>query len=197
MENASQHEQPLNENPKNGQGENAEVTLSQEEYQNLLKRLEELEGLREKLMRSAADFENAKKRLAREREDFVKFGQENFIRAILPVLDNFERALIHAQTQQQSAPAEAQNLKSLISGIQMVHKQFTDTLKNQGLSRIQALGEVFDPHKHEAIAHVPESGPEDVVIQELEAGYMLHDRLLRAAKVNVRVAPAASGPKEA
>lgn len=196
MENTSQHDQPLNEDPRNGAGESSEVTLSRDEYQNLMKRLEELEGLREKLMRSAADFENAKKRLARERDDFVKFSQENFIRSILPVLDNFERALLHAQTQQQSAPAEAQSLKGLISGIQMVHKQFTDTLKNQGLSRIQALGEVFDPHKHEAMAHIPEEGPEDVVIQELEAGYMLHDRLLRASKVNVRVAPAASGPKE-
>lgn len=193
MENASQQEQPSSGKPENASAsENAEVTLSREEYQNLMKRLEELEGLREKLMRSAADFENAKKRLARERDDFVKFSQENFIRAILPVLDNFERALTHAQSpQQQESPV----LKSLVSGIQMVHKQLLDTLKSQGLSRIQSLGEVFDPHKHEAIAHVPEEGPEDIVIQEHEAGYMLHDRLLRAAKVNVRVAPAA-GPKE-
>ncbi|MBU3758959.1 MAG: nucleotide exchange factor GrpE [Candidatus Omnitrophica bacterium] len=176
-----------------GAPEPSEIVLQRSEYENLMKRLEELEGLREKLMRSAADFENAKKRLARERDDFVKFSQENFIRSILPVLDNFERALTHAQAQQQESPA----LKNLVSGIQMIHKQFLDTLKGQGLSRIQSLGELFDPHKHEAIAHIPETGPEDVVIQEHEAGYMLHDRLLRAAKVNVRVAPAPSNSQEA
>lgn len=192
MEKPSEQEKPMNEDPQNSAQESSEVTLPREEYESLIKRLEELEGLREKLMRSAADFENAKKRLARERDDFVKFSQENFIRSILPVLDNFERALLHAQSQQQNAPEESQSLKGLVSGIQMVHKQFMDALKSQGLSRVQALGEVFDPHKHEALAHVPEEGPEDIVIQELEPGYMLHDRLLRAAKVNVRVAPPAS-----
>lgn len=200
-------EEPLksqnSENEKNESlneaAEAADVTLSGADYQSLLKRLEELEGMREKLMRSAADFENAKKRLARERDDFVKFSQENFIRTLLPVLDNFERALVHAQTQQQTASQdspEAQTLKGLISGIQMVHKQLLDSLKSQGLTKIQSIGSPFDPHKHEAITHIPEEGPEDVVIQELEAGYMLHDRLLRAAKVTVRVAPASSSPQE-
>ncbi len=191
----SQNSEDENKETQGPPAEAADVTLSGADYQNLMKRLEELEGMREKLMRSAADFENAKKRLARERDDFVKFNQESFIRTLLPVLDNFERALVHAQSQQQTAlqdSPEAQTLKSLISGIQMVHKQLLDSLKNQGLTRMQTLGAPFDPHKHEAIAHVPEEGPEDVVLNEVEAGYMLHDRLLRAAKVTVRVAPASS-----
>src|SRR5687767_3437884 len=124
-----------------------EITLSKKEYDELLGQISEAQALKNRLLSSAADFENAKKRLTRERDDFVKFSQENLIRSLLPVLDNFERALAHAGE-------DAKNMKGVITGIQMVYKQLMEILKAQGLKRIQSVGEKFDPHKHEAIAHV-------------------------------------------
>lgn len=179
------------------QGGAQEVTLSRQEYDAMNARLQELENMRDKLMRSAADFENAKKRLNREREEFVKFGQESLLRGLLPILDNFERAIAHS-----SLPADAEDtstaarqFKNVVAGIEMVQKQLADVLRAQGLVRIKSLGEKFDPHKHEALSYVEEDGNEDEIVAEIEPGYMLHDRLLRAAKVNVRTnpKPSASG----
>jgi len=174
------------------------VTLSKQEYDALNTRLQELERMREKLVQSAADFENAKKRLNREREDFVKFGQENLLRSLLPILDNFERAIAHSgsSADAEDSSAAARQFKNVISGIQMVQKQLADVLKAQGLTRIKSLGELFDPHKHEALSYMEQDGKEDEIVAEIEPGYMLHDRLLRAAKVNVRTAkssPAGEG----
>lgn len=156
------------------------VTLSRQEYDDLQKRLAELEALKDRLMVSAADFDNAKKRLMKERDEFIKFSQENMIRSLLGVLDNFERALAHASTDDPKA------LKGIVAGIQMVFKQLQEILKSQGVERLKTIGEKFDPHQHEAVGHVYEDGPEDVIVAEHEAGYRLHDRLLRAAKVRVR-----------
>ncbi len=162
------------------------------ECERLQKRVEELEGLREKFLHAAADFENAKKRNAREKEEFIKFSQERILRDMLPVLDNFERAVAHTSTAELSESNEEKlraNFKNMAAGVQMVQKQFTDTLKKYGLSRLKAVGEKFDPNCHEAVAHVAGDGDEDVIVDEIEAGYMIHDRLLRAAKVRVRIAP--------
>ena len=167
--------------PPSADGPDGQIQIPKREYEALKSRLEELDGMREKLLRSAADFENAKKRLQREREEFIKFSQENLLREILPVLDNFERALVHAE--QMKDPA----LKPIVSGVQMVFKQLAEILKAQGLKRAQSVGEIFDPHKHEAMGYVQGPGKEDEVVEEVEAGYSLHDRLLRAAKVRIRV----------
>ncbi len=163
------------------------VTLSKADYDGLLTRIKELEGAKEQLLRSAADFDNAKKRLAREREEFLKFGQENLIRNILPILDNFHRALDHAAEEGQQ-----KNLAGLITGVQMIFKQLQDTLQNQGLKKLEVADQKFDPHMHEAVGYVHDGGQEDTVAEELEAGYQLHDRLLRPAKVRVRMAQSPS-----
>lgn len=168
---------------KEKDAESQEITVSRQEYEDLTKRLTELEALRERLMLSAADFENAKKRLTRERDEFVKFSQENILKEILPVVDNFERALAHA------GEANEKNLKGIVSGVEMVLKQLSEILKNQGLKRIKTVGEKYDPHMHEAVGFVHEKGPEDIIVEELQSGYILHDRLLRAAKVRVRMPP--------
>lgn len=162
------------------------ITISRQEHESLLKRLAELEQLKDRLLLSAADFENAKKRLSRERDEFVKFSQESLIRDLVPVLDNFDRALSHA------GEANEKNLKSIVSGVQMVQKQLSEILKNQGLKKITTLGEKFDPHRHEAVSFAQEEGPDDIIVAEVESGYMLHERLLRASKVRVRVANAVS-----
>jgi molecular chaperone GrpE len=179
---------PAPSSPQNG----GKIEIPAQEYEDLKKKVEELEGLRQKFLLAAADYENAKKRNSKEKEDFIKFSQERILREILPVLDNFERAVGHATEASASASAYEdlrQNLKTVISGVQMVQKQLFDILKRHGLKRIETTGQAFDPHFHEVVAHVPEEGKEDHIVDELESGYMLHDRLLRAAKVRVRVSP--------
>lgn len=162
-------------------GQDQEVVLSRREFESLQNQAKELESLKDRLARSAADYENAKKRLMRERDEFVKFSQESILRSLLPVLDNLERASAHAGAD--GSPA----FKNLATGIQMVVKQFAEVLKSQGLVRVESLGKQFDPHQHEAIGYVKEKGKDHEIIDEIEAGYFLGDKLLRAAKVRVRV----------
>lgn len=178
--------------PASAPQDGGKVEVSAQEYENLKKRVEELEGLREKFIRAAADFENAKKRNTRDKEEFIRFSQERILRELLPALDNFERALNHAAALTvPNADEETlrQNIKSLIAGVQMVQKQVLDVLKVNGLTRLKTLGEKFDPHLHEVVGHVTEEGEEDRIVDEIQAGYKLHDRLLRAAKVRIRVSP--------
>lgn len=175
-----------------GSKNTGKIEVLAHEYEDLQRRVAELEGLREKLLHSAADFENAKKRNAREKDEFIKYSQEKILRGLLPALDNFERALNHATAASLKDSGEValrENLKNLTAGVQMVQKQILDILKSHGLSRLKALGEKFDPHVHEVVGYVPEEGEEDQIVDELEPGYKLHDRLLRAAKVRIRVPP--------
>ncbi len=168
------------------------VEVAASEYEALKQKVAELEGLREKLFHSAADYENAKKRNDREKEEFIKYSQERILRGILPVLDNFERAIKHATLAAEKNPDETvlkQNFKAFIDGVAQVEKQLLDILKQHGLNKLETAGKSFDPHFHEAVMQVAEDGKEDHIVDELEPGYMLHDRLLRAAKVRVRVAP--------
>ena len=176
-------------------GDKGEVSL--QEYEALKGKVEELEGLRQKFLLAAADYENAKKRNARERDDFIKFSQERILKDLLPVVDNFDRAVGHATAASAKASSYEdlrQNLTTVISGVERVQKQLLDILKMHGLKRVETAGQMFNPHFHEAVAHVPEAGKEDQIVDELEPGYMLHDRLLRAAKVRVRVSPQATSP---
>lgn len=153
------------------------VTLSKEEHVKLLEQAKELEDIRDKLLRSAADYDNARKRLAKEREEFVRFSQERLLRDLLPVLDNFERAFNHFTSAD----------KSVIAGVQLIWKQLLDVLSMHGLKRFSSEGQPFDPHLHEAVDEVVEEGPEGIIVQELVSGYFLHDRVLRPAKVRIRV----------
>lgn len=155
------------------------ISLPKKEYEATLARLKEFEAKKDQLLRSAADFDNAKKRLARERDEFIKFSQENMIRELLPVLDNLERALAHAGDEKGEAS------RGIATGVQMVFKQLGEILKTQGLKRMKTLGEKFDPHCHEAVGFVESAGKEDEIVEEVEAGYLLHEKLIRAAKVRV------------
>jgi len=156
------------------------ITLPKAEYDLLLEQVKDLEALRDKLLRSAADYDNAKKRLAKERDEFVRFSQERLLRDLLPVLDNFERALAHA---------DSVGGQGVGAGIRMIWKQLLEHLTAHGLKRFSSEGRPFDPHFHEALEETEEEGPEGIVIKEILAGYLLHDRVLRPAKVKVRVPP--------
>jgi molecular chaperone GrpE len=129
-------------------------------------------------VRERADMDNLKKRAARERADVVKFGTEQVLKDLLPVVDNLQRAVEHAQGGGDGQP--------LVEGVALVLKSFLDVLERHGVTRVHAKGKPFDPTHHEAMAQVEsaEHAPNSVV-EEHQAGYLLHDRLLRPALVTV------------
>ena len=137
-------------------------------------------SLKEQLAYLAAEFENFRKRVAREREAQAAFGNEQLLRAVLPFLDNLERAMGQA-----GASADA-----LLSGVRMTYDQFLAELRKFGLVQFPAPGGMFDPSLHEAIASVPSSGkPGGTILAEARKGYLLHGRLLRPAQVTVAAPP--------
>jgi molecular chaperone GrpE len=134
--------------------------------------------LKEAWMRSAADFDNFRKRSRRELEDARKAGREEILRELLPVFDNLERGIQSAQ--------QAADVKAVTDGLQMIIKQFETTLGRMGISKVGTIGKSFDPGVHEAIQQVEtsEHAP-GTVVAEVQPGYMAGDRLIRAAMVVV------------
>jgi len=138
--------------------------------------------LHDRLLRTAADFENWKKRTAKEREDTVKFANERILKDLLPVVDNLERAI--------GAAGGGGNGKSLVEGVELVLKAFMDTLQRLGIERVNAVGLPFDPAVHEAVQHLETAEhPPGTVAMELQAGYRLGDRVIRPAMVVVAKKP--------
>lgn len=146
----------------------------------------------DRLLRLAADFDNFKKRAARERQDAIKFANAALLEKLLPVMDHFEMALAALAQPPNGNP---QSLQSLHTGISMVHQQLRSLLLEAGLEEIDALGKPFDPAVHEAVAQeTTDQAPEGQVIKQLRKGYRLKERLLRPAAVVVAVAPASATP---
>jgi molecular chaperone GrpE len=136
----------------------------------------ERDMLLERLARLQAEFENARKRGLREQQEFREFALADALRALLPVLDSFERAL------RAHHPAKAE----FRSGVELIYKQLSDALAKLGLQPVPAKGEPFDPHLHEAIEMVDTSDAQDhEILEELQRGYKLKDRLLRPAMVKI------------
>jgi molecular chaperone GrpE len=136
----------------------------------------------DRLLRLAADFDNYKKRAAREKEDWAKFANEDLIRAILPFIDNLERALDHAQ--------KVTDTGVLIEGVRLTIQQLLQALNKFGLSSFQSVGKPFDPAVHEAMLVVETDKHEpNQVVEEFQKGYLLNDRLLRPATVSVSKPP--------
>ncbi len=152
--------------------------LIQELNDKLVTLEEERDDLKNRLMRSAADLDNFRKRAAREREDLRKYGIDRVVQELLPALDNLERALDHAEKTEAGA--------NIAEGVRMVSRQFVSSLEKHGVVQFDARGEHFDPQKHEAIQQV-ESSEHDtgVIVEQYQKGYFLHDRLLRPALVAV------------
>ncbi len=140
----------------------------------------------ERLLRTTADFDNYKKRAAREKQDAIKYANESLVGKIIPVLDNFEMALAAAQS------SSADGLKSLQDGVAMIQTQLKSVLTEAGLEDIDATGKPFDPNLHEAVSQQESATvAEGHVLQQLRKGYKLRERLLRPATVIVAKAPAA------
>jgi len=149
---------------------------------------EEIAGLRDRMLRMAADNENFKKRVERERLAGLKYAGEIIFREILPVVDNLERAM--GQGVIEGADAE-KNLSALLAGVQLTLKSLTSTLEKFEVKAVESVGKPFDPQQQEAMTmDASDSIPVNHVILEFEKGYYYKDRLLRAAKVVV-----SSGPK--
>ena len=136
----------------------------------------------DRMLRLAADFENFKRRAAKEREETVKLANERLLRDLLPIVDNLERAL--------ATPGDSDALRE---GVKLVHKQFADTLARFGAAPFSAVGTPFDPMRHEALMQQESAEvPAGHVLTELVKGYTLGDRLIRPASVVVAKAPEAS-----
>jgi molecular chaperone GrpE len=141
----------------------------------------ELSEMRDRYMRKLAEFENFKKRTDRERADHLKYALTDIFREVIPVLDNFERALAHA-------PDDAAETE-YHQGIEMIYRQLSDALRKRGLAEVPAGG-VFDPNLHEAVVRVEtDEAPPNTILEVLQKGYTLNDRLLRPAFVKVAAAP--------
>jgi molecular chaperone GrpE len=148
----------------------------------------EVARIRDQLLRTAADYDNFRKRTRREVEDAQKRGKEELLRELLPVFDNLERAVVHA--------GQASDAKAVADGVNMVLKQFQDTLGKVGIKRITAVGGAFDPSLHEAIQQVETNDhPAGTIVAEVQPGYAMGDRLLRASMVVV-AKPRAKGEAE-
>jgi len=133
---------------------------------------------RDRWTRAVAELENYRKRMAQERSRFQKYQYEYLLRDLLPVLDNLQRALDHC--------SQAGTSDSFTEGVCMIAGMFRDIMERYGIKEIKALGEPFDPQFHEAIARMPSTdGRSNIVVEEMEKGYLYHDRLLRPARVVV------------
>lgn len=167
-----------------------EASTPDGEMQDLYRKLDEAvaqaNDLREKHLRSVADLDNFRRRVAREKEDIRRYAIEGLVESLLPTLDNLTLGLKSARDHHPEA-------KGVIDGIDMVASQFMLVLKEHGVEPLEPqAGEAFDPDKHECMAQEPhDSLPEGQIINLIRSGYMLKDRLLRAASVIV-----SSGPKE-
>ena len=136
----------------------------------------ERDTLKEQLLRAVADFDNYRKRIERERRELSDYAATDVLLELLPIIDNFERAL--------QAPAGGD--EAFKKGVELIHKQMLDLLRKRGVTLIDALGADFDPNVHQAVIHEPsEEHREGEVMQELQRGYKLGDRLLRPAMVKV------------
>ncbi len=153
-----------------------------QEWEDLKKRLEDKEKEAkenlDRLLRVAADFENYKKRAAKEKEEWTKFANEELIKSVLPFIDNLERAVNHAE--------KVADTGVLIEGIRLTLKEIHKTLNRFGLTSFDSVGQPFDPERHEAMLMVETDQHEpNRVVEEFQRGYLLNERLLRPATVSV------------
>jgi molecular chaperone GrpE len=154
----------------------------------------EISALNDKLLRALAEGENLRRRAQREREDTAKYAITNFARDILPVADNLRRAL---DSLPETPTDEDEVISAFVAGVQMTERELQTVLERHGIERIDPMGKKFDHDRHEAMFELPTSdAPSGTVVQVLEVGYVLKDRLLRAAKVAVAKALPEPDPSE-
>jgi len=159
--------------------------------QALAAKVEETQAIQDKHLRLAAEFENYKRLAQKDQREYSRFANENILKELLSIVDNLERAI----TASKNAPKEGQKSDSLVQGVELTLKQFIDLLTKFGVRPIASVGEPFDPARHQAVARVESATAQDnTVVEEFQKGYLLHERILRAAMVTV--ASASAGNQE-
>lgn len=169
----------MNHDKENNKKEEKEVILKESEYLKLKGDADKAAEFADKVLRLQADFENTRKRIEREKQDFIKFANEGIILELLNVLDDLERTVSLAEAQKQDPQA-------FLKGIEMILVHLYEMLKEYGVKPIEAEGKLFDPHYHEALMQAENKDlPEHTVVEELQKGYLLNERVIRTAKVKV------------
>ncbi|MCH7590623.1 nucleotide exchange factor GrpE [PVC group bacterium] len=167
------------------------VTISAKEHGEMKEALSLAKENHEKWVRLYAEFENYKKRMVKEKANFMKFALEEMMLDLLQVLDNFERAA--------QAMIDTDDIKKIKEGMDLIYQHFFDGLKKKGLESIQAKGKIFDPEIHEAIGFIDtDDHPDHTVVTEIQKGYLLNERLLRPSLVQISrtSSPVAEKPLE-
>ena len=165
------------EGPSSLENEQREQTPLEKVQAELEAKAKDAAERQDQLLRLGAEFENYKKRVQKDNSDLIKFGNESLLKAVLPILDNLERAIHHGKKMNETGP--------LLQGVEIILRQFLTFLESFGVKPVAALGEPFDPEKHEAVSQAESDQEPDRVISEMEKGYLFHGRLLRPAKVLV------------
>ena len=153
----------------------------------------EIAALKDKLLRTLADMENLRRRSQKDREDALKYASANFARDMLSVADNLRRAI---ESIPEDGDPDGAALVGFIEGIALTEKGLLSALERHKIEKIEPMGEKFDPQFHEALFEIPTNdAPSGTVMQVMETGYIIHDRLLRPAKVGIaKAAPVDAGP---
>ncbi len=142
----------------------------------------QLQDKQDQLLRALAEADNARRRAQRDREDYIRYANESLIRDLLPALDNLDRAL--------GAARAAGDAPGVVDGVELIQRELLKVLERAGVTRYSALGQSFDPNRHEAVARVVSADQAPgTVLAEIAPGYLLHGRVLRAAMVSVAAAP--------
>lgn len=168
---------------KSEQEASADDTVATTEAEALAEAQAKAQEAEKKYLYLYSEFENFRRRNERDRLDFLKFGHEGFLRDLLQVVDNFERAIAHAKAS--AGEEKGTPLASVTQGIEMIHFQMVEALRAQGVTIVATQGAKFDPALHDAVAEEESDAEPGTVIKEVQKGYLLHGRLLRAAKVIV------------
>jgi molecular chaperone GrpE len=164
-----------------------EASLVTELQQALVAKAEEVKSLNDKYLRLAAEFDNYKRLIQRDQRDQIRFGNESLLKELLPVVDNLERAI--------KSSRDGGNTDVLIQGVELTLKQLTGALTRFHVTPIQTIGQLFDPATHQSVTSVASKKvPEQHVVEEFQRGYLLHDRILRAAMVSVSTGRANGAP---
>ena len=175
--NHHEHENKPEEIKKN------KILLTAEEFKAMEEKAKKSDEYYDRLLRLQADFDNYKKRLEKDKIEFIKFANEEIIAEILKILDDFERAV--------DAGKIKHDFDILYKGIEMIHNDFKEFLKQKGLKEIEAEGKPFNPNEHEAMMQEEtDEHPEDYIVEEFQKGYTFNGRVIRPAKVKVAKKPA-------
>ncbi|WP_349407884.1 nucleotide exchange factor GrpE [Pseudalkalibacillus sp. SCS-8] len=178
-ENKQQQEETVEEKSETveEQVEETSESTETEEMDRVTELEQELDEIKNRLIRTQADYDNFRRRTREEKEAAAKYRAQGIVEGLLPVIDNFERAL---QTN------SSEQTDSFLQGMKMVYNQLIEALKNEGVEEIEAEGATFDPHQHQAVMQVQEDDYEDnTVVEVLQKGYLLKDRVIRPAMVKV------------